>query len=139
MGRRLYDIVDGPKGWSDDVGYGHDQDQSAAPPCYVVTHDPPARVRLASRFRFVIEGVAAAIDQARAAAGEKDVVVMGGANVVDQCLAARLVDELHIHLSPVILGDGTRLFELVGPTTLVQREVTDSPRATHLTYEVLRD
>jgi dihydrofolate reductase len=138
MGRRLYDIVDGPHGWNDDVGYGHDQNQSAAPPCYVVTHEPPAQVRLASRFRFVTEGVAAAIDQARAAAGDKDVFVMGGANVIDQSLAAGLVDELRIHLSPLVLGGGTRLFELVGPTTLIQREVTESPRATHLTYEVVR-
>jgi len=140
MGRRLYDIVDGPNGWNDDVGYGHDQDQSAAPVCYVVTHEPPARVRLASRFRFVTEGVAAAIDEARVTAGgDKDVVVMGGANVIDQCLAARLVDELRIHLSPLLLGAGTRLFDLVGPTTLLQREVTESPRAAHLTYEVVRD
>jgi dihydrofolate reductase len=138
MGRRLYDIVDGPNGWNDDVGYGHDQNQSAAPPCYVVTHEPPAQVRLASRFRFATEGVADAIDQAQAAAGDKDVVVMGGANVINQSLAARLVDELRIHLSPLVLGDGTRLFDLVGPTSLVQREVIRSPRATHLTYEVVR-
>jgi dihydrofolate reductase len=64
---------------------------------------------------------------------------MGGANVIDQSLAARLVDELRIHLSPLVLGDGTRLFDLAAPTTLVQREVTESPRATHLTYEVVRD
>lgn len=139
MGRRLYDVVDGPNGWNDDVGYGHDQNQSVAPPCYVVTHEPPAQVRLVSRFRFVTEGVAAAIDQARATAGDKDVVVMGGANVLDQSLAAGLVDELRIHLSPLLLGDGTRLFALVRPTTLVQRDVTESPRATHLTYEVVRD
>jgi dihydrofolate reductase len=139
MGRRLYDIVDGPHGWNDEVGYGHDQNQSAAPPCYVVTHEPPAQVRLRSRFRFVTDGVAAAIEQARAAAGAKDVVVMGGANVIDQCVAAGLVDELRIHLSPLVLGGGTRLFELAGPTALVQRQVTQSPRATHLTYEILRD
>ncbi len=84
------------------------------------------------------EGVAAAVAEARAAAGDKDVVVMGGANVIDQSLAAGLVDELRIHLSPLLLGGGTRLFDLVGPTTLVQREVTESPRATHLTYEVVR-
>ncbi|MGW5671074.1 dihydrofolate reductase family protein [Micromonospora sp. NPDC003776] len=137
MGRRLFDIVDGPNGWNDDVGYGHDQNQSAAPPCYVVTHEPPGTVRLASRFRFVTDGVAAAIDQARAAAGAKDIVVMGGANVIDQSLAAGLVDELRIHLSPLVLGGGTRLFDLAGPTRLVQREVIESPRATHLTYEVL--
>jgi dihydrofolate reductase len=138
MGRRLFDIVDGPNGWNDDIGYGHDQNQSAAPLCFVVTHEPPEQVRLTNRFRFVTEGVSAGIDQARATAGDKDVVVMGGANVVDQSLALGLVDELRLHLSPVVLGGGTRLFELVGPTRLVQREVTESPRATHLTYEVAR-
>jgi dihydrofolate reductase len=138
MGRRLFDTVDGPNGWNDDIGYGYDQDQSVAPPCFVVTHEPPTQVRLVSRFRFVTEGVAAAIQQARATAGDKDVVVMGGANVIDQSLAERLVDELRIHLSPLVLGEGTRLFDLVGPTTLVQREVTASPRATHLTYELVR-
>jgi dihydrofolate reductase len=138
MGRRLFDIVDGPHGWSEEVGYGHDQDQSVAPPCYVVTHEPPAHVRLASRFRFVTEGVAAAVDQGRATAGDKDVFIMGGANVIDQCLAAGLVDELRIHLSPLLVGGGTRLFAGVGPTMLRQREVIDSPRATHLTYEVVR-
>lgn len=136
LGRRLFDIVDGPQGWNEEVGYGYDQDQTIAPPCFVVTHQPPAQVRLASRFRFVTEGVAAAIEQARVAAGDRDVVVMGGANVVDQCLAGKLVDELRIHISPLVLGGGTRLFELVGPATLIQREVTESPRATHLTYEL---
>src|SRR3954464_13258106 len=47
MGRRLYDIVDGPPGWNDDIGYGYDEDQTTAPPCFVVTHAPPAEVRLA--------------------------------------------------------------------------------------------
>ena len=139
MGRRLYDIVDGPHGWNDEIGYGHDQNQSAAPPCYVVTHEPPAQVRLTSRFRFVTEGIAAAIDQARVAAGGKDVVVMGGANVIDQCLVAGLADELRIHLSPLLLGGGTRLFDRAGRATLLQREVNESPRATHLTYAVARD
>jgi dihydrofolate reductase len=137
MGRRLFDIVDGPHGWSDDVGYGHDQDQTATPTCYVVTHQPPAQVRLASTFRFVTEGVAAAIEQARTTAGDKNVVIMGGANVVDQSLAAGLVDELRIHLSPLLVGDGTPLFDLVGPTTLIQRDVTVSTRATHITYDVV--
>jgi dihydrofolate reductase len=137
MGRRLFDVVDGPNGWSDDVGYGHDQDQSHAPLCYVVTHEIPGKVRLASRFRFVTDGVAAAIEQARATAGDRDVVVMGGANVVDQSLAAGLVDELCIHVSPVLFGGGTRLFDLVGPMTLIQRDVTVSPRATHITYDVV--
>lgn len=138
MGRRLFDVVDGPHGWSEDVGYGHDQDQTAAPPCFVVTHQPPAQVRLASRFRFVTEGVAAAVDRARAAAGDKDVFVIGGANVIDQSLTAGIVDELRIHLSPIVVGGGTRLFAAVDPTMLLQRAVVESPRATHLTYEVVR-
>ncbi len=138
MGRRLFDVVDGPNGWNDDVGYGHDQDQAAAPTCFVVTHEPPAHVRLESRFQFVTGGVGAAVERARAAAGHKNVVIMGGANVIDQSLAEQLVDELRIHLSPLLLGGGTRLFDLVGLTTLVQREVVESPRATHLTYGVVR-
>jgi dihydrofolate reductase len=139
MGRRLYDLVDGPNGWNDDVGYGHDQQQSPGPPCYVVTHEPPARVRLASMFRFVTGGAADAIDQARATAGDKDVVVMGGANVIDQSLAARLVDELRIHLSP--LGARRRHAAVrpgrpdeAGPAG--GHQVT---AVTHLTYEVVRD
>lgn len=139
MGRRLYDVVDGPNGWDDEVGCGRDQDQSHAPLCYVITHEPPGPVRLASRFRFVTDGVAAAIEQARARADDKDVVVMGGANIIDQCLAARLVDELRIHLSSLLLGGGTRLVDLIGPMPLIQRDVADSPRATHLTYDVVPD
>ncbi|MBO1755729.1 dihydrofolate reductase family protein [Allobranchiibius sp. CTAmp26] len=64
-------------------------------------------------------------------------VVMGGANVIDQGLTAGVVDELRIHLSPVLFGGGTRLFDLTGRMTLVQREVTVSPKATHLTYDVV--
>jgi dihydrofolate reductase len=139
MGRRLYDIVDGPHGWSDDVGYGHDRDQSAAPPCFVVTHSVPTQVRLASRFQFVTDGVAAAIELARKTAGDKHVVIMGGANVIDQALDSGLVDELRIHLSPLLLGGGTKLFDLTGRITLVQLDVTVSPRATHLTYDVISD
>ncbi|GAA1439215.1 dihydrofolate reductase family protein [Leifsonia poae] len=137
LGRRLFDVVDGPDGWNDDVGYGYDQDQSVAPPCFVVTHEPPEKVRLASRFRFVTGGVAEAVRVAGEAAGDKDVVVMGGANVVDQCLADGLVDELRIHYSPLLVGAGTRLFTLGGRSALVQREVIVSPRATHVTYDVV--
>jgi hypothetical protein len=105
MGRRLNDIVDGPNGWNDDVEYGHDENQSAAPPCYVVTHEPPAHLRLASRFRFVANGVAAAIDQARTTVGDKDVYLMGGANTIDQTLAARRSTSF-ASTSPLIVGGG---------------------------------
>lgn len=137
MGRRLFDVVDGPDGWNDDVGYGHDQDQAVAPPCFVVTHEPPEQVRLASRFRFVTGGVWEAVGAAGEAAGNKNVVVMGGANVIDQCLAAGLVDELRIHLSPLLMAAGTRLFTVAGRRDLVQRQVVTSERAIHLTYDLL--
>lgn len=138
MGRNLFDVIDAPGGWNDEVGYGHDQDQSGLPPCFVVTHAVPAQVRLKSRFEFVTEGVAAAIERGRAAAGDRDVVIMGGASIVDQSLAEHLADELRIHLSPVVMGAGTRLFTLTGPTRLMQREVRVSPRATHIAYDVVK-
>lgn len=136
MGRRLYDIVDGPNGWNEDVGYGHDQDQSTAPPCYVVTHEPPAQVRLAARFRFVTSGVADAIEQARAAAGDKDVVVMGGGDVIRQALDEGLLDELILHIAPMVLGDGAPLFDGAQRRELEQVSVEVSPYASHVTYKV---
>ena len=134
MGRRLFDIVDGPHGWSDDMGYG--AGLAAAPPFFVVTHVAPERVRLGLRFMFVTQGLDAAIDQARAAAGEKDVVVMGGADVVRQCVDAGLVVELRVHLAPILLGGGTPLFAGSRRRELVQRSVRASPHATHLTYRL---
>jgi dihydrofolate reductase len=132
MGRHLFDIVDGPHGWNDDVGYG--ADLAATPPVLVVTRRPPETVRLADRFTFVVDGVRSAINTARAMAEERDVVVMGGAQVIRGALAA---DELRLHLSPVLLGGGTPLFDAgVSPRTLRQIHVRVSPHATHLTYRV---
>ncbi len=134
MGRRLFDIVDGPGGWSDEMGYG--AGLAATPPFFVVTHSVPPAVRLGLDFTFVTEGLEAAIDQARAAAGTKDVFVMGGANVIRQCVVAGLADELRIHLAPVVLGAGTPLFAGGERRQLVQRSVRASSSATHLTYGV---
>lgn len=132
MGRRLFDIVDGPHGWSEDVGYG--AKHAATPPFFVVSHSIPEKIRLGLRFTFVTDGVAAAIDQARAAAGSKDVYVMGGGDVVRQCVDGGLVDELRIHLAPIVLGAGTTLFAGSPPRQLVQRSVRVSSMATHLIY-----
>lgn len=139
MGRRTFDVVDGPDGWNDDMGYGAERDQSQAPPVFVVTHQVPEKVRLEGAFTFVTDGVAKAIERAKAAAGDKDVFVMGGANIADQCVAAGLVDEIRIHLAPVLMGDGTRLFDhlAAAPITLEPIHVIDAPRATHLTYRVV--
>jgi len=136
MGRRLFDIIDGPHGWNDEMGYG--AAHNAPPPVFVVTHEAPSEWRLGARFRFVTGGVAAAIDEARAAAddGAGDVVVMGGGEVVRQALAEGLVDELRIHLAPELLGGGTPLFDADPPRHLTQVGVDVSSTATHLRYRV---
>ena len=134
MGRRLFEVVDGPGGWSGEMGYG--AGLAATPPFFVVTHSVPQAVRLGLDFTFVTEGLEAAIDQARAAAGAKDVFVMGGGDVIRQCVFAGLADELRIHLAPVVLGGGTPLFAGGERAQLVQRSVQASSAATHLTYAV---
>lgn len=134
MGRRLFDIIDGPGGWNDEVGYGGDF--AAKPPFFVVTHQPPERVRLDLDFTFVPEGPAAAIDRARDAAGGKDVVVMGGGDVIAQSLADGLLDELSIHLAPMVLGGGTPLFKPEQRCSLVQTAVRPTSTATHIAYRV---
>jgi dihydrofolate reductase len=82
-------------------------------PIFVLTHDPPAVAPKQDEnltFTFVTEGVESAVEQAKAAAGEKSVQVVGGVDVVHQLLEAGLVDELHVDVMPVLLGDGLRLF-----------------------------
>jgi dihydrofolate reductase len=136
MGRRLFDVVDGPDGWSGDMGYG--AQFAGAPPYFVVTHSPPSDVRLEReiglRFTFV-DDVGAAVVQARAAAGDKDVVLMGGGDVIGQALEQGLVDELHLHLAPMLLGGGTPLFREGTRQMYRQREVRPSTNAVHLVYE----
>jgi dihydrofolate reductase len=92
-------------------------------------------------FTFVTDGIEAALEQARAAAGEKDVAVGGGANVAQQYLRAGLLDELQIHVVPVLLGDGVRLFENHLGSRQGELECTrviESPTVTHLRYRVVR-
>jgi dihydrofolate reductase len=132
MGRRLFDIVDGPHGWSDEMGYG--AGLVGRPDFFVVTHSVPETVRLKLSFTFVTDGLESAIAQARAAAGERDVVVMGGGDVVRQCVEGGLVEELRIHLAPIVLGAGTPLFAGSRRRPLAQRSVRVSSTATHLTY-----
>ena len=134
MGRNLFDVIDAPSGWNDDMGYG--AGHAATPPFYVVTHSVPDHVRLNLNFAFVTDGLKAAIEQARAAAGHKDVFVMGGGDVVRQCVDTGLADELRIHLAPIVLGSGTPLFAGSSRHQLVQRSVRVSTTATHLIYSV---
>lgn len=134
MGRRLFDIVDGPHGWTEEVGYG--AGLAAAPPVLVVTRTPPATTRLGDRFSFVVDGVGSAVSKGIAMADDRDVVLMGGAELIRGALEAELLDELRLHLAPVILGGGTPLFAGQPPRTLRQIHVRVSGHATHLTYRV---
>jgi dihydrofolate reductase len=134
MGRRLFDIVDGPHGWTDRVGYG--AELAADPPVLVVTRVPPDRVRLADRFSFVVDGIRSAVAKGIAMAEDRDVVIMGGGETIRRAIEAGVVDELRLHLSPVLLGSGTALFTGATPRALRQIHVRPSGHATHLTYRV---
>ncbi|MCW2669733.1 MAG: bifunctional deaminase-reductase domain protein, partial [Frankiales bacterium] len=133
MGRNLFDVIDAPSGWNDEMGFG--AQHATRPPFVVVTHEPPADVRLELDFRFVTD-LPTAIEQAKAVAGDKDVIVMGGGEIIRQSVDAGLVDELVLHLSPVVLGAGTPLFVDAIRRELVQRVVRPSRTAVHLTYDV---
>jgi dihydrofolate reductase len=139
MGRRLFDIVDAPNGWSDEMGYGARQDQSAAPPVFVLTHEAPEKVRLVDRFRFVTDGPVSALRQAKAAAGDKDVVIMGGGSTCYEFLRAGLVEVMTVHIAPLILGGGTPLFPGDAKLRLELLESEMTACAQHLTYRVLAD
>jgi dihydrofolate reductase len=141
MGRRMFSGGAGP--WADDPnadGWWGDTPPFRVP-VYVVTHHPRELVEKqgGTTFTFVTDGVEAAVEQARAAAGDKNVQVSGGANVAQQALSARLLDELQIHLVPVLLGTGTRLLENVEPAgiRLEPTRVVESPAATHFRFEVV--
>ncbi|MGW3351198.1 dihydrofolate reductase family protein [Nonomuraea rubra] len=110
-------------------------------PVYVLTHYPrePLPKKGGTTFTFVTEGIESALAQAREAAGDRDVAIAGGAATVNQYLAAGLIDELRLHVAPVILGRGERLLHNVGDITL---EPLGTPSGTslvtHLTYRVPR-
>ncbi|HIY65989.1 MAG TPA: dihydrofolate reductase family protein [Candidatus Agrococcus pullicola] len=137
MGRRTFDFVDGPDGWNEDVGYAYDEPATSTPPIFVITHHEPAQPRRSEGFTFVTGGIESAVGAARRAAGEKDVVIMGGAEVIARSLAAGLVERLRIHLSPVLMGSGTSLFGIIDDKIqLTQIDVVVTPNATHLSYSV---
>jgi dihydrofolate reductase len=138
MGRRLFDVVDAPNVWTKEMAYG--AQPAGTTPFFVVTHTAPPDVRLerevGMRFTFV-NNLAAAIEQARTAATEGDVVIMGGGDVIGQAIEQGLVDELHLHLSPMLLGGGTPLFRPRTRQKYRQRDIRPSSNAVHLIYERL--
>ena len=137
MGRRTFDFVDGPHGWDENIGYAYDHEPPSRPPVFVVTHQAPERTRLVEGFSFVTDGIEAAVEEARQAAGDGDVIIMGGAETIDRAIRAGVVDRVRIHLSPVLMGTGTRLFDLIDDRIgLTQEDVVVTPHATHLTYRI---
>ena len=131
MGRRMFD--EGEVGWPNPPPFRE--------PVFVLTHEErePWVREGGTMFTFVTVGIESALEQAKEAAGEKDVRIAGGANVVQQFIEAGLVNELQIHLAPVLLGDGVRLFDHLnrGHAELENMRVIDSPKITHLGYRVV--
>jgi dihydrofolate reductase len=128
-GRRVYDHVNG---WGEEPPFRM--------PVFVPTHRPhDVRVAGATTFTFVRD-VESAIAQAKAAAGDKNVYLMGGANTVDQALRLGLVDELNLHIEPALLGGGARLFADVGSDRirLERTRLIEGPATTHVQFRVLR-
>jgi dihydrofolate reductase len=136
MGRRMFGGGEGP--WDESwTGWWGDEPPYHAP-VFVLTHHPRPPLELrGTTFTFVTDGIDSALDQARAAAGGQNVAVAGGAQTVQQYLAAGLLDEMHLHIVPVVLGAGERLLAGVGDPALEQVEVIASPTVTHVRYRVL--
>ena len=140
MGRNMFGGGPGP--WGDDPWKGWWGDN---PPfhnsVFILTHHArePLEMQGGTTFYFVTDGIESALEQARAAAGDKDVSLSGGANVIQQGLRAGVLDELQIHVVPVLLGDGTRLLDDLGGdrVALETSSVVESPDVAHLTYRVV--
>jgi dihydrofolate reductase len=133
MCRRMFDEGEVP--WEDEPPFRM--------PVFVLTRN--AREKLVkgggTTFTFVTDGIESALRQATAAAGDKDVRIAGGANTVQHCIRAGLLDELQIHLAPVFLGDGGRLFDRLGNERieLERTRVIESPGVTHLKFRVVKE
>jgi dihydrofolate reductase len=127
-GRRMFDLA---RAWGGNPPFA---------PCFIVTHNAAQEwVREGSPFTFVTNGIESAVAQARAAAGDKNVAV-ATATTTQQCIKAGLLDELHIDLVPVLLGDGVRLFDHLGSSAieLEQIGVVEAPGVTHLSFRVVK-
>jgi dihydrofolate reductase len=130
----------GPGPWGDDRWRGWwGEEPPFHMPVFVLTHHEREPLTLAdTTFTFVTDGIESALAQAREAAAGRDVLIGGGASIINQYLAAGLVDELELHIVPLLLGDGARLFEGVGPDLkLEQVRAVEAPGVTHLKYRVV--
>jgi dihydrofolate reductase len=138
MGRKMFGGGDGP--WDESWTGWWGEDPPYHTPVFVLTHHPrePLPMQGGTTFTFVTDGIESALEQARAAAGDGDVAIAGGASTVQQYLAAGLLDELYLHIVPVVLGAGERLLENVGDPVLEPVKVVASPAVTHVKYRVAR-
>ncbi|MDQ6641978.1 MAG: dihydrofolate reductase family protein [Actinomycetota bacterium] len=128
-GRGAWDL-DWRGWWGDEPPYGV--------PVFVLTHHEREPLTMgATTFHFVTDGVEGALEQARHAAADRPVAVSGGASTVNQFLAHGLIEELHLHIAPVVLGAGERLFDGLPQLELEPVQVVASPLVTHLKYRVL--
>jgi dihydrofolate reductase len=140
MGRKMFSGGDGP--WESDPNpdawWGDNPPFHV--PVFVLTHHErePVVKEGGTTFTFVTDGIQSAFEQARAAAGDRDILLSGGASVAQQYLQARLLDELHIHVAPILLGGGVSLFGELGTDAprLKLTNVVESPFVTHLSYEL---
>lgn len=133
MGRRTYDQGDRLDGFAQ---------SPYAVEHFVLTHGAPERpARGEMKFTFVTDGIESAIERAKRAAGDGNVAVGGGASIARQSLEAGLVDEIQIHLVPVLLGEGIRLFERsgIGKVELEKTRVIEAPGVTHLMYRIVKE
>jgi dihydrofolate reductase len=131
VGRRMADLGIGPWG----------EEPTFHAPCFVVTHRPAETIvkRGGTSYTFVTGGIDVALGSAREAAGGEDIFVMGGADIARQFLNAGMLDEVHLHLVPVVFGAGDRLFDGVRTDVrLVAREASAAGAVTHLVYEISR-
>jgi dihydrofolate reductase len=138
MGRRMFGGGGGP--WDETwTGWWGDEPPYHAP-VFVLTHHSrePLSMRGGTTFTFVTEGIDSALEQASAASGDRDVAIAGGASTVRQYLAAGLLDELYLHIVPIILGAGERLLVDVGDPILEPVKVIASPAVTHVKYRIRR-
>src|SRR5918992_383515 len=145
-GERLHDWLVELKSWrehagmeaADGGGGGGGPQPPFHKPVFVLTHHEREPLTLSdTTFTFVTDGIQSALERAKAVAGDKDILLGGGADVINQYLAAGLVDELELHVVPLLLGGGARLFAGVGPDlTLEQVRAVEAPGVAHLKYRV---
>jgi dihydrofolate reductase len=136
MGRGKFGPGPGP--WPDEPwnGWWGDEPPFHKPVFVLTNHEREPLTLSDTTFTFVTDGIEAALELARDAAGDRDVMLGGGADSINQYLAAGLVDELELHVVPVLLGGGSRLFEGVGPLQMEQVRSIEAPGVTHLKYRV---